>query len=88
MLLHCMACGRMHGHACARQHAALTLLRWPLLPPPPRQVSTFRNRNLRMPEDADLAGEIKAGYVDGVGGRAGGGRLGKQLREPGREQDE
>lgn len=30
------------------------------------RVSTFRNRNLRMPDDADLKGEIKAAYEDGV----------------------
>lgn len=30
------------------------------------RVSTFRNRNLRMPEDADLEGDIRAKYHDGV----------------------
>ena len=30
------------------------------------RVSSFRNRNLRMPENADLEGEIKAKYEDGV----------------------
>lgn len=30
------------------------------------RVSTFRNRNLRMPDDADLEGDIIAKYHDGV----------------------
>jgi len=30
------------------------------------RVSSFRNRNLRMPDNADLQGEIKARYHDGV----------------------
>lgn len=30
------------------------------------RVSSFRNRNLRMPENADMEGEIKAAYHDGV----------------------
>lgn len=34
------------------------------------QVSTFRNRTLRMPDDCDLKGEIKAKYEDGVSRRS------------------
>jgi len=30
------------------------------------RVSTFRNRNLRMPDDADMEGPITARYEDGV----------------------
>jgi hypothetical protein len=29
-------------------------------------VTTFRNRNLRMPDDADMQAELKASYADGV----------------------
>ncbi|PRW56154.1 kDa class I heat shock -like [Chlorella sorokiniana] len=30
------------------------------------RVTTFRNRNLRMPEDADMSGDLQAKYEDGV----------------------
>ena len=30
------------------------------------RVSSFRNRNLRMPDDASMEGDIKATYTDGV----------------------
>lgn len=30
------------------------------------RVSSFRNRNLHMPDDADLEGKLKASLVDGV----------------------
>ena len=33
------------------------------------QVSTFRNRNLRMPDDCDLQGQVTAKYEDGVSHR-------------------
>ena len=74
------ACGRIHlgglstERALRFTHQGLRALRAgltvALLPPRPclpTQVSSFRNRNLRMPEDADLqSSKIKAHYEDGV----------------------
>jgi hypothetical protein len=37
---------------------------------PTLQVTTFRNRNLRMPDDADMSAELQATYEDGVSSAA------------------